>query len=53
MKRRFRDFDQLLSVVAKEAKNRPFCLAYAPGATHLDVIGPMPCAALANLMRPP
>jgi len=37
MKRRFRDFDQLLSVVAKEAKNRPFCLAYAPGATHLDV----------------
>jgi tRNA(Arg) A34 adenosine deaminase TadA len=37
MTRRYRNFDQLRSVVAKEAKNRPFCLAYAPGDTRLDV----------------
>jgi hypothetical protein len=37
MPRRFRDFDQLLSAVKKEANNRPLCLAFAPGATQLDV----------------
>ena len=37
MTRKYRNFDQLLSVVSKEAKNQPFCLAYAPGDTHLDV----------------